>query len=222
MRRGSRGAGCEENRAMPLWWEYAGSTTKGGRKQQRVRRCWHGVYVGMAHGHGYRHKQECNAPNPVQGVYRRYVYPNCRFVAACLVPRAGVFRKDGIKKGEKPKSATATTATTAESSTGELATGSRRSLLGKQARNSKLPKDCGLFPNGVGLPDTLPPFPLNGPWPDIFPGCDPENPIAFTFAEWQDMAMDATKALPNFQLMYNYGAKDAELWIKNQTGTRKL
>lgn len=153
----------------------------------------------------------------------RRTLTHCRFAATCLPPPTGVFRKDGIKKGEKPKSATDATATTTdESSTGELATGSRRSLLAKKPRNSNLPKDCGKFPNGVGLPDTLPPFPLNGPWPDIFPGCDPDNPIKFTFQEWQDMAMDATKALPNFQLMFDYGAKDAELWIKNQTGTRRL
>lgn len=82
----------------------------------------------------------------------------------------------------------------------------------------QLPNDCALFSMEQALQGFIPAFdPGAGPWPSICPGCDPRNPLNFTRADWQAMALSDKAAAPHMQLMYQYGARDAELWVRNQT-----
>ena len=44
--------------------------------------------------------------------------------------------------------------------------------------------------------------------PDILPGNNPDHPLPFTKEQWQEMALDAATAAPNWQLIYDIGLHD--------------
>jgi hypothetical protein len=85
-------------------------------------------------------------------------------------------------------------------------------------KRPSLPTDCVPFFNGsLYTPDWLPATsPPPGVQPDILPGGNPDHPLPFTKAEWQEMSLDAATAAPNWQAMYEIGAADGAYFALQQ------
>ncbi len=132
----------------------------------------------------------------------------------------GAFREGGVEPSTAPASNnSATSGMTAELQIAFTTTLDGRRMLRTVAESNVtlLPTNCSAFPNGVGLPPFKPPFDSTGPWPSICPGCDPRNPLPYTREQWQDMSMNGSMAMANWEAVYLYGSRDAALWIANQT-----
>lgn len=134
----------------------------------------------------------------------------------------GVFREGGVQSSAAP--AGGSSATTNGTANSNLQISFTTTLDGRRMLRAVpegsltlLPTNCSAFPNGVGLPPFKPPFDPAGPWPSICPGCDPRNPLPYTLEQWQDMSMNGAVAMAEWEAVYQYGSRDAALWVANQT-----